>query len=384
MVIAIAADLSANRQVRSVCCFKLGRLINKLKVMIKIGVSHSGKHAIMLLAGILPLLVMAQRNSIEVTPIAGKQKIAVTVGGKPFTEFVFTDTMEKPFLYPIIAPGGQAITRGFPWNPQPNDPTDHPHHIGLWFNYENVNKLDFWNNSYNIAADKKKNYGWIRTTNITETKSGNTGRLAYEANWTNQAKDVLLAEKTSFSFSAGNNVRVIDRVTELTAVQDVSFPDVKDGMLGLRVAHELELPIKETKEYKDANGNITKVSAVKDPLVTGNYLTSQGKEGDAAWGTRGNWCMLYGRKGDDIISIVIIDHPQNPGYPTYWHARNYGLFSANPLGQKVFSEGKEILNFQLKKGESAAFRYRVVVASGKERLSNEAIAQFVNAFAAQK
>jgi hypothetical protein len=331
-----------------------------------------------------PLILLSQRNSIAVTPVSGQQKVVITVGGKPFTEFIYTDTMEKPFLYPIIAASGQTITRGFPWNPQPNDPTDHPHHIGLWFNYENVNKLDFWNNSYNIAADKKKNYGWIRTTNITETKSGNTGKLGYEANWTNQAKEVLLQEKTSFGFSAGNNVRVIDRVTELIAVQDVSFPDVKDGMLGLRVAHELELPVKETKEYKDANGNITKVSAVKDAATTGNYLTSQGKEGDAAWGTRGNWCMLYGSKGGDIVSIVIIDHPQNPGYPTYWHARNYGLFSANPLGQKVFSEGKETLNFKLAKGQSATFRYRVVIVTGKEKMTSEAIDVFASSFAAGK
>lgn len=339
---------------------------------------------ILLFIAMFPLLAFAQRNSIEVTPVTGKQKVSVTVGGKPFTEFVYTDTMEKPFLYPIVAAGGQTITRGFPWNPQPNDPTDHPHHIGLWFNYEKVNGLDFWNNSYNIAADKKKNYGWIRTTRVTDTQSGSTGKLGYEADWTNQNKDVLLQEKTSFSFSAGDHVRVIDRVTTLTAVQDVSFPDVKDGMLGLRVAHELELPVKETKEYKDGNGNVTKVTAPKDPNVTGNYLTSQGKEGDAAWGTRGNWCMLYGNKGGDAISIVIIDHPQNPGYPTYWHARNYGLFSANPLGQKVFSEGKQVLDFKLAKGQSVTFRYRIVIASGKDRLPKEAIDSYASAFAVQK
>ena len=329
---------------------------------------------------LLPFFSAAQKNTINVTLVAGQQKIAVTVGGKAFTEFVFTDTMEKPFLYPIIAADGQTITRGFPWNPQPNDPTDHPHHIGLWFNYEKVNDLDFWNNSFAIAADKKKNYGWIRTEKILETESGPKGKLAYQASWTDQQKNVLLEEKTTFTFSAGDNVRVIDRVTELTGVQNVNFPDAKDGMLGLRVAHELELPVTETKEYKDDNGNITKVTAPKDASATGNYLTSQGKEGDAAWGTRGNWCMMYGRKGGDQISILIVDHPQNPGYPTYWHARNYGLFAANPLGQKVFSEGKENLNFRLQKGQTVVFRYRIVIASGKEKLTPQAIEQFVAAF----
>jgi len=333
---------------------------------------------------LFPLIAVAQKNSVTVTPVTGQQKVSIQVGGKPFTEFVYTDSMEKPFLYPIMAADGQTITRGFPWNPQAGDPVDHPHHIGLWFNYEKVNGLDFWNNSFAIAADKKKNYGWIRTQEITETKSGSQGKLAYKANWINQQQDVLLTEKTSFTFSAGDNVRVIDRVTELTAMQDVSFPDVKDGMLGLRVAHELELPINETREYKDASGNVTKVTAAKDAAVTGNYLTSEGKQGDAAWGTRGNWCMLYGRKGNDAISIAIIDHSKNPGYPTYWHARNYGLFAANPLGQKVFSNGKETLDFKLAKGQTTVFRYRIVIASGKEKLSNEAIEQFVKAFEAGK
>jgi hypothetical protein len=76
----------------------------------------------------------------------------------------------------------------------------------------------------------------------------------------------------------------------------------------------------------------------------------------------------------------MIDHPQNPGYPTYWHARNYGLFAANPLGQKVFSNGKTILNFKLPKGQSVIFRYKILIASGKNRISNAAIEKAVQSF----
>jgi len=63
------------------------------------------------------------------------------------------------------------------------------------------------------------------------------------------------------------------------------------------------------------------------------------------------------------VTLAILDHPQNPGAPTYWHARGYGLFAANPLGQKAFSNGKEELNLKLAAGASATFRYRVVVWS---------------------
>jgi hypothetical protein len=61
------------------------------------------------------------------------------------------------------------------------------------------------------------------------------------------------------------------------------------------------------------------------------------------------------------VTIAILDHPGNPGFPTYWHARGYGLFAANPLGQAVFSEGKEKLNFAIGAGESQMFRYRILL-----------------------
>jgi hypothetical protein len=317
-------------------------------------------------------------GNIEVTPVASQKRVVITVDGKPFTEFIYPDTLEKHTLYPIYAPDGQVITRGFPVNPRPGDPTDHPHHLGLWFNYEKVNGLDFWNNSYNIKADRKHLYGWIRVDSILKTTSGKKGELKVSSIWHDQQKKVLLRETTQFIFSADEGKRIIDRISTLTGVADtVIFTDVKDGLLGLRVTPELQIPAKQDTSYKDDQNNLTKVKG--NVRSTGNYLTSEGKEGDSAWATRGKWCLLYGTMNNSVISVAIIDHPQNPGYPTYWHARGYGLFAANPLGQKIFSNGKENLNLTLNKGQSVTFRYRVVIASGKQRLSNTDIQTLIGA-----
>ena len=321
----------------------------------------------------VPTLMAQKTQMVNVVKEENNNRINVLIGQKPFTSFIYPDSLEKPVLYPIYAANEELITRGFPLDPRPNEPVDHPHHIGLWLNYESVNGLDFWNNSSAIAAEKKPSYGWIKTTKILETKSGVKGSLKYSADWQDIKKNSLLSEITTFTFSAYNNLRIIDRVTTLTATQDVALPDVKDGLLGLRVAHELELPSKEEREYTDNKGNITKVKPADDKTVSGNYVTSEGIAGDDAWSTRAKWCMLYGKKGNDTISIVIIDHPKNIGYPTYWHARGYGLFAANPLGQKVFSKGKESLNFSLKKGESVTFRFRVIINADKQRLTNSTI-----------
>ena len=128
-------------------------------------------------------VVLAQKaEPVRVTKDAKAKKIDVYVGKQLFTSFLYPDSLEKPVLYPLHAANGTVVTRGFPLNPQPGDPTDHPHHLGLWVNFENVNGLDFWNNSYAIPKEKKATYGWIRTDKILSTTSGPTGSLAYHAN----------------------------------------------------------------------------------------------------------------------------------------------------------------------------------------------------------
>jgi hypothetical protein len=307
----------------------------------------------------------AQQQQVKFVKSAKDKKIEIWVGGEPFTAFLYPDSLEKPVLYPIRAANGTVVTRSFPLDKRAGDPTDHPHHIGLWFNYENLNGLDFWNNSYAIPAAKKSQYGWIRTDKILETQDGITGTLAYHANWTNQAKDVILEETTKFEIIGTANQRIIDRTTTLKAKVDAKFNDAKDGMLGLRLAHELQMPTKEDQKFTDDKGIVTVVKGGADKLASGNYLTSAGKAGDAAWSTRGVWCKVYGKMGADSVSIAIIDHPQNPNYPTFWHARGYGLFAANPLGEKIFTNGKSEKNLTLKKGESVTFKYRIIVNNNK-------------------
>jgi len=192
------------------------------------------------------LTLNAQKNSVKLIKDKQQPMVHIMINGKYFTDFFYPDTIAKPVLYPINAPNGTIVTRGFPVNPLPDEPTDHPHHLGLWMNYESVNGLDFWNNSYAISADKKHLYGTIRFDKINEMKNGEVGELGYDAIWVDSKEKTHLKEKTSFRFSEINGVWVIDRITTLEAVIPVLFKDVKDGFLGLRMAHELQIPAKET------------------------------------------------------------------------------------------------------------------------------------------
>ena len=93
------------------------------------------------------------------------------------------------------------------------------------------------------------------------------------------------------------------------------------------------------------------------------FRSSESKKGGAAWGTRGRWCTLTGSDGGHTVAIAIFDEPKNPGYPTYWHARGYGLFAANPLGRSIFDPKQPTFNYTLEKGQSVTFRYRISLLS---------------------
>src|SRR5580704_5433816 len=161
------------------------------------------------------LIAQNENHVIRMLSFPDQYKVIVKIGNAVFTEFIYPDSLEKPVLTPIYAPDGNIITRGFPLAPRPGEPTDHPHHIGLWLTYENVNGLDFWNNSSAIPPEKKHAYGWIRVARIVETAGGDKGLLKFQADWTDQQKNILLKESTDFIFSATDSVRIIDRITVL-------------------------------------------------------------------------------------------------------------------------------------------------------------------------
>jgi hypothetical protein len=297
-----------------------------------------------------------------------EKKVEVLVDGELFTAYLFSEKIAKPVLFPIKSVNGSELTRGFPLDPRPGERVDHPHHVGLWLNYGDVNGLDFWNNSDAIPEDKRAGYGSIVHRKINRMSDGNgKAELEVTMDWIGPDGKVLLQEHTIFIFRANGDKRMIDRITKLTAQgNEVSFKDNKEGMLGIRVARELEHPSDKPEIFTDASGKSTAVPSLNNEGVTGHYRSSEGIERDDVWGTRGSWLNLSGVIKGEKVSIAILDHPKNVGYPTYWHARGYGLFAANPLGQKAMSGGKEELNCKLEAGESLTFNHRIVIYSGVE------------------
>jgi hypothetical protein len=309
-------------------------------------------------------------KGVQVTPDEAHRRVDITIDGKPFTSYIWPTSLKKPVLYPLIDDQGITVTRGYPLETRPEERVDHPHHAGLWFNYGNVNGFDFWNNSDAIPAENRSKMGTILHSKIVSTKSGpDRGELVVESTWvpgspTSENKPILL-QTTHYIFERRKGVRTIDMDVTLKALDRAVFKDDKEGLLGMRVARWLESPTEKGGTFMDSNGNPTQVAAAptSSTPATGIYLTSEGIKGDAAWGTRARWCSLTGTDGQHSVTIAIFDHPKNPGYPTFWHARGYGLFAANPLGQSIFAPKSPPINFTMEKDQSAFFSYRTVLFS---------------------
>lgn len=321
-------------------------------------------------------------SEVKVSVNEADRRADVTIDGKPFTSYLWPTSLKKPVLHPISTAAGVVVTRGFP--PAAGERADHPHHVGLWFNYGDVNGFDFWNNSDAIKPENAAKYGTVVHKAVTRHESGKgKAALGVKADWVTGKGETVLQEETTFSFEAREGVRVIDRMTTLRPTAGkVTFTDNKEGMLGLRVIRALEDPNEKSGEFRDAAGNVTKMKNMDTAGVTGVYTSSEGKKGGEVWGTRGRWTMLAGQVNGKPVTVAILDHPSNPGFPTYWHARGYGLFAANPLGQAAFTEGKEKLGFAIDAGKSQLFRYRVLLFDAAPTPSE--VEQFYTEWAAAK
>ena len=317
-----------------------------------------------------------QAQKVQFKQVDKEKKVEVFVDNKFFTAFIYPDNMEKQSLYPIIASSGKIITRGYPLQPRPFERTDHPHHVGLWFNFGDVNGLDFWNNSFAIPTAEKPKYGKIAFDKIVSLNS-KLGKLIVSANWIDINKNVLLNEKTSYVFSGKGNTRIIERITQLTAKNQVTFTENKEGLIGMRLDRAFEEPATKPEVFLDAKGVETLVPVLNNEGVNGVYRNAEGFKAGEVWGKRSKWVALRAVKEGEVITIVILDHPTNLNYPAWSHARGYGLFASNNIGGRAFDKNATPIKKVLAAGEQMVFKHKIIIGGD---LTDEEINQFATDF----
>ena len=306
------------------------------------------------------------------------RKIDILINDLFFTSFLYPDTLEKPSLFPIITPSGKQITRGYPLAPRPNERTDHPHHVGLWFNFGDVNGIDFWNNSSAVPPDRKQHYGSIRLDSIVDIDP-REGALTTLSSWVDYKGNRLLSERTTYIFSGtGNEYRSVERVTALTAVEAVTMKGNKEGLFALRVDMAFETPEEKVVNRVDASGTPSGEPFIYTEGIDGLYRNHEGMKGESeVWGRRTPWVALSAETDGEIITIVMLDHEKNINYPGWPHARGYGLFSINNLGGDAMDKTSPPAEVKLAPGETITFRHKMIIGGA---MSDEEINSMLSRF----
>jgi len=225
---------------------------------------------------------------------------------------------------------------------------DHPHHHSLWVSHGDVNGVDFW-----MLGEKQ---GYQRHIEFSELQSNPAaGRIEELVAWTTNDNVKVMEERRCITiWGLPQGGRAIDFDLTFAATEgDVKFGDTKEGgLVSLRVAASIEVDSKKGGVIINANGDES------------HYDAATGKAVDGAWGKAAPWCDYSGPVDGETAGLTIMDYPENPFYPTYYHVRTYGLFTANPFGLSHFIDKSKDGSRTLKAGETWRCRYRVYIHAG--------------------
>ncbi|MGH9396321.1 MAG: PmoA family protein [Terriglobia bacterium] len=296
-------------------------------------------------------------------------EIDVLIGGKPFTTYYFDPAQAKPYFQPLRSARGTVVTRGFPiGNKIPaehvHDPSIEPHQRPMYFAHGDIDGVSFWvEQVFAKQFYPHESYGYGRTViqQLPEAKSGHdSGAIAAKFNLVGPGDRILAEETQSYIFRGGPDTRTIDcQFVILANHGPVKMGDTKEGTFAIRVIKALNSP-------------------------PGHMVNSKGGVGEKQiWGKRANWVDYYGKVGGEEVGIAIFDSPRSFRHPTYWHARAYGLFAANPFGIREFTnDPHQDGSYTIAAGKSITFRYRVLIHHGDARQAR--IAEAYRQYAAEE
>jgi hypothetical protein len=267
----------------------------------------------------------------------GNGKVDVFINEILFTTYHYGSNNARPFLNPVIGPEGKNIVRK-PASPGNPEKFDHIHHRGIWVAHGDVNGTDNWSELEGHGKTVHKRF-------ISLVSGPVFGKIHALSDWVdNKGRKILEEERIIKIYNMPMESRVIDHILILRATEtEVVFKDTKEsGLLSIRVNPEME----------GRNKGLIK--------------NSFGGEGEKeCWGKRSFWCDYSGEIEGVKCGISIFDWPYNLRYPTYWHVRDYGLFSANFFGLSDFYGDKKFSGtYILPYGSELKLFYRIYIHKG--------------------
>lgn len=295
---------------------------------------------------------------VSIAPQAGHFR--VEIGGRLFTEYVYAGGPKDnlggpahPYCYPILAPDGTPLTRNFPMRDVPGEDRDHPWHRALYFAHSDVGGVDFWNEGRGDDGHAPSAKGRVVQDPDFSVSSGPVGVLRTADRWLAPDGRLICTDTREIRFHASAAGRFIDFDITLHARPDAPLliGDNKDGTMAIRIAQWMTLPHKYRGAMTGGHGHI---------------LDAAGDRDNAAWGKRADWCDYSAPHDGRVYGVAIFDAPTNLRHPTWWMARDYGLFGANPFGEHDFERlaDKHAGDYTVPAGGALTLRYRFFFHEG--------------------
>lgn len=273
-------------------------------------------------------------------------QIDVLIGGRPFTTYYFDPAVAKAFLFPLRSAQGTVLTRGFPMRTDIAD-EDHnePHQRAMYFGHGSINGFDCWGEAAfpRWSNHSSSTFGRMVFSKLDEMVGGpDSGSFRVTFNLAKPDGRVIAEETQAYFFRGDEHSRTIDCEFTIRANQGpIKMGDTKEGTFAIRVVKALDSP-------------------------PGHMVNSKGAAGEKKiWGKQADWVDYYGNVAGEDVGIAIFDYPGNFRHPTYWHARGYGLFAANPFGVRDFTHDRhQDGSYTIPADGSLTLRYRVLIHHG--------------------
>lgn len=296
---------------------------------------------------------------IEIRLESQRHKAVVEIDGQLFTEYRYGHYVCRPYLYPVLTPGGEGLTRAYPMEDVEGETQDHYHHRSVYTAHGLVNGFNLWDEGTDHGAMLQRGEPVVGVVGDKATIDG-------IVDWYGPEGQNLLEERRSLEISSEGELRVLDQRSELRAVHgDVTFGDTKEGgLFSIRVPTSMDA--KDKGRIENSEGQV--------------YENGEGEE--TTWGQQAAWVDYSGPLADGSEwGHTVVDHKDNPLYPTYWHVRGYGLFTANPFGVHDFKKDESIdASWTVPAGEKRIFRYRLIVHPGRGADSTPKIKELIEDF----
>jgi hypothetical protein len=271
------------------------------------------------------LMIVIPLSAAKITAVKTGSKINVTIGNKYFTSYIFSEDEKYPFFYPVNGPiSGGSVTS------MRNG--EYPHHSSLFFGCDLVNGGNYWQEGLER--------GRIISVNAQILKQGgDTVIITDECIWSRPGAISPVKDTRTITITSPSAIMSqIDVEISMEMLIDVTIKKTNHSLFSVRMAADLSVK---------NGGTMVNAEGIKSEKET--------------FGKNSPWMDFYGKRGDAIEGIAILQHPSNPWYPSPWFTRDYGFMSPTPM----YWPANDTDTF-MKKGTVLNLRYRVLVHAGDQ------------------